>query len=147
MAADSLIIPYGNFSERFNLIYSSHAQRTNRISIRHYFKLSSHPNSNTSLSASARLTVIVQVVTKEPDGGAGPREGKQSPLQTPWVQGLAATSHAAPAYVFPTQKQRAEIAISFRRQSLSYIRNARVPDSQNFGFGPASRKFQSTREN
>ena len=136
-----------NIFAREIFVASSHAQRTNRISIRHYFKLSSHPIPNTSLSASARLTVIVQVVTKEPDGGAGPRKGKQSPLQTPWVRGLAATSHAAPAYVFPTQKQRAEIAISFRRQSLSYIRNARVPDSQNFGFGPASRKFQSTREN
>ena len=50
--------------------------------------------------------MIVQVITKEPDGGAGPREGKQSPLQTLWVQGLAATSHAAPAYVFPHRNKK-----------------------------------------
>ena len=89
------------------------AQRANSVSIWHYFKLSSRPNSNRRLSASVPLTAIAQAIQKRyicTDAQTGQRHKAESGSNRFYEHpGYEATFLA-------TLEQRADIAISLCKQ-------------------------------
>ena len=90
--------------------------QVNCVSIRHYFKLSSCPNSNRDLSASVPLTATTQAIREIEvlcmnrlmnQTVVQGQEWKQLPLRTPWLQGYIIRSLAcASVSFFPIQEQR-----------------------------------------